>query len=272
MQPSLRPNMHRTSLPALVYHHLYPHPRPNDPHNFATYLTRNLVPEVRAETQTFYGTLDCIEARYPGLNYTRAPHRMRLGRFPHHRRLFRAFDELGLTNDEILSLCRWEGTKWARERYEREEGIVVRDTTGEEIPDWIEPRRQTTPAMVKAADVHIDFEAMEVALQHDRPEREDPGAEDEEDSDEEIESVGIELNRRLSAAAEARERGADVVMDEAWEQWLKEAAERGVLADPIAALRAGRPFPPITSMPNQTTSSGPSNASMPAAPPAGTAM
>ena len=51
---------------------------------------------------------------------------MRLGRFPHHRKLFRAFDDLGLTYGEIQDFCCWEGTKWARERYEKDEGISVR--------------------------------------------------------------------------------------------------------------------------------------------------
>lgn len=51
---------------------------------------------------------------------------MRLGRFPHHRKLFKAFDDLGLTYGEIQDFCCWEGTKWARERYEKDEGITVR--------------------------------------------------------------------------------------------------------------------------------------------------
>ncbi|KAI9816973.1 MAG: hypothetical protein M1832_004957 [Thelocarpon impressellum] len=255
--------MHRTSLHALVHGHLYPHPRPNDPHNFASHLTRNLVPEVRAETQTFYGTLDCVEARYPGLDYTHAPHRMRLGRFTHHRRLFRAFDELGLTDDEILSLCRWEGTISARARYEREEGVVVRDTTGEEIASWVEPRRGGSRLGARPAGLGRAGRAASPR-----------GPAEDDESDEEIESVGLELNQRLDAAAEARERGADVVMDEAWEQWLKEAAERGVLDDPIAALRAGRAFPPIASPATRAPAAaapGPTSTT-PAAAQTGTAM
>ncbi|KAI9841830.1 MAG: hypothetical protein M1838_003405 [Thelocarpon superellum] len=260
--------MHRTSLPGLVYYHLYPHPRPNDPHNFATHLTRNLVPEVRAETQTFYGTLDCIEARYPGLNYTHPPHRMRLSRFTHHRRLFRAFDELGLTDDEILSLCRWEGTRWARERYEREEGVRVRDTTGDEIPDWVEPVKHRLFSAHASAEAVADLAFSLIGR--------GPGGEAlqqaEEESEDEMESVGIELNQRLSAAAEARERGADVVMDEAWEQWLKEAAERGVLADPVAAFRAGHTFPPIAAVATEVVSATRISSTASTMPPAGTAM
>ena len=121
--------MHMPSLSQLVYNTTFPRPRTSDPASFAAHITRNLVPEVRIETSTFYGSLDCIEAQYPGLDYSYGPHRMRLGRFPWHRRLFRVFDELRLTEAEISSLCRWEGTKSARERYEKEEGVKVQDTT-----------------------------------------------------------------------------------------------------------------------------------------------
>ncbi len=51
---------------------------------------------------------------------------------------------------------------------------------------------------------------------------------DEEESEDEIsQSIGNDLNRRLLLAADARARGEDVVLDPDWEQWLKEAAERG---------------------------------------------
>lgn len=130
----------QTPIAHLLYNHLYPHPTPSDPPTFSAHLARNLVPEVRIEVATFYGDLSTTEARYPGLNYCFGPHRMRLGRFKHHRRLFDAFDTLGLTYNEIQEFCCWEGTKWARERYERDEGVVVRDTTGEEIGWWVDPR------------------------------------------------------------------------------------------------------------------------------------
>jgi hypothetical protein len=51
---------------------------------------------------------------------------------------------------------------------------------------------------------------------------------DGDESDMEIDSVGVELNERLRAAAALREAGnATTVMDEEWEQWLKDAAEAG---------------------------------------------
>ncbi|KAI7194825.1 hypothetical protein D0869_07469 [Hortaea werneckii] len=130
----------QTPIAHLLYNYLFPRPTPNDPPSFAAHLARNLVPEVRIEVSTFYGNLNSVEARYPGLNYCYPPHRMRLGRFKHHRRLFDAFDNLGLTYNEIQDFCCWEGTKWARERYEKDEGIYVLDTTGDDIGPFIDRR------------------------------------------------------------------------------------------------------------------------------------
>jgi hypothetical protein len=128
------------SIPARVYQNIFPKPGQDDPHDFNSHLCRSLIPEVRVETQRFYGGLDTIEAKYPGLNYFHPPHRMRLSRFPHHARLFRAFNELRLTEYEISELCKWEGTLWARQRFERDERIKVLDTTGDDIPMWT-PRK-----------------------------------------------------------------------------------------------------------------------------------
>ncbi|KAF2148298.1 hypothetical protein K461DRAFT_204534, partial [Myriangium duriaei CBS 260.36] len=134
--------MHRKiPISNLLYNYLYPRPSSNDPNNFSGHLSRYLIPEIRIETNLYFGDLSTIEARYPGLNYTYPPHIRRLSRFPHHARLFRAVKALGITDTEILDLARWEGTLWARERYEKDEGIKVLDTTGDEIPLWVDPRR-----------------------------------------------------------------------------------------------------------------------------------
>jgi hypothetical protein len=127
--------------PNLVHSYLFPSPTPSDPPDFQQHLIRNLITEVRIETHRFYGGLETIEAKYPGLNYAHPPHRKRLARFPHHARLFEAFDALGLTPYEIGELCKWEGTLWARQRYERDEGVKVEDTTGSEIKPW-KPRKE----------------------------------------------------------------------------------------------------------------------------------
>ena len=63
--------------------------------------------------------------------------------------------------------------------------------------------------------------------------------EDEVDSEEEelSESTGTALNQRLMRAAAMRDQGIDVVMDPAWEQFLKEAQERGDLNIDIDGTR-----------------------------------
>lgn len=240
--------MHRKNpISVLVYNQLFPSPSPTDPPSFSAHLSKNLVGEVRIETANFYGSLDTIEARYPGLNYAHGPHRKRLGRFPHHRRLFDAFDRLGLTESEIQGFCRWEGTLWARERYERDEGVKVVDTTGMEIGEWVD-NRHTRLAGRKGINVKTDIE---VEIEHvsttaegaGEPRRTQPHTADrdtemadtesddsEDDAQDDLDaSVGFELNARLLHAAALRDQGANVPMDPEWEAYLKEAQERGEL-------------------------------------------
>ncbi|EED16794.1 conserved hypothetical protein [Talaromyces stipitatus ATCC 10500] len=231
--------MHKPSIAEAVYNATFPRPKPTDPTSFSVHIARNLVPEVRIETQAFYGLLDSIEAQYPGLDYS-------------------VFDELGLTKAEIASLCRWEGTLSARQRYEKEEGIKVRDTTADSV-------RPATPAPTPSARFHTETEPSTPA---DGPVTPDECVQDllppvtthqkhEEDgdySDEEMESYGVQLNQRLMYATAAREQGHNIPLDEDWEQWLKEARERGSY-DMMDVVRTGQPL--------ETRSNGPA-ASMPA--------
>ncbi|KAJ5444382.1 uncharacterized protein N7458_008254 [Penicillium daleae] len=263
--------MRKPSLTEIVYETLFPRQRSGDPGSFAAHITRNLVPEVRVETNSFYGPLDCIEAQYPGLDYAYPPHRVRLSRFQWHRRLFRAFDELKLTEEEILDLCCWEGTKSARNRYELEEGITVRDTTGDAT-------RVATPTPPPAVTIHPDFYTLT-----EEPEEEDyydtletgsddtvrasssrtssvladfpPSFGEDEFSDEEVESCGLALNNRLLAATAARAQGVNVPVDEVYEQWLKDNNERRGYGWMMAAIRANQPL----DNPEAATSSSPSS-------------
>jgi hypothetical protein len=208
--------MKRRAIDELVYEHMFPHPKPTDPQNWAKFLERHLLTEVRQETACFYGSLDTREAQYPGLDYSYAPHRMRLSRFTWHRRLFRAFDTLRLTESEIAGLTHWEGTRWAKERFEKEQNIKIRDTTGDCIQDWVDPtetRPEVPSQLAREAELY-DFDEAEENEGSDDPDQMD---EDGEESDVEVESIGVELNRRLRAG----------FSDEEYEQWLKEAAEAG---------------------------------------------
>ncbi|KAJ2893248.1 hypothetical protein MKZ38_008862 [Zalerion maritima] len=202
----------------LVYEQMFPRPKSNDPQNFRSLLERNLVQEVRQEVVSFYGHLDTQEAKYPGLDYTHPIHRIRLSRWPWHRRLFRAFDALRLTPNEIYSLTKWEGTKWAKERFEREEGIVIRDTAADEFPDWVEPEDRVEETTAASTPQQEEDEDMDAA---------------EEESDEEpLESVGVALNERLRERAARRAAGdTSTILDEEWEQWLKNAIETGELSN-----------------------------------------
>jgi hypothetical protein len=192
----------------LVYEYMFPKPRPSDPQNFAVFLQRHLVLEVRQEVHSFYGHLETPEAKYPGLDYCHPTHRIRLSRWPWHRRLFRAFDGLRLTPNEIAGLTKWEGTKWAKERYEKEQGITILDTAADDIAGG--PEQQDLEQLGDGMD-----ETMA------------------EDSDEELESVAVDLNERLTERVALRTVSGDhsMALDEEWERWLKEAIETGQLPE-----------------------------------------
>lgn len=232
--------MHKPAIAPLVFSRLFPTPKSNDPTNFQSYITRNLVPEVRSETVCFYGPIDCLEAQYPGLDYANSAHRVRLGRFSCHRKLFRVFDELRLSNHEIQTLCRWEGTRWARERYEKDEGVIIRDTTWDDID--LAAHSGSTASKTDARSSHGLEEEETTQMSEEEVESEDESedhnsdpdevdAPEDESEDELQDSIGVELNHRLLLATAARARGEDAVLDPDWEQWLKEAAERGAIPD-----------------------------------------
>ncbi|KAI1378657.1 hypothetical protein F4677DRAFT_374029 [Hypoxylon crocopeplum] len=208
----------------LVYECMFAKPRANDPQNFHTLLHRSLIPEVRSEVHSFYGHLDTQEAKYPGLDYTNRIHRIRLSRWPWHRRLFRAFDALRLTSSEIANLTKWEGTKWAKDRFERDSGITIQDTAFEEISEFVEPEDRPRMARATQTEVVDDLPPLVPILD------EDMEGEEEEDSDGELTSVGVALNERLRERAARHEAGdTSLPLDEEWEQWLKNAIESGEL-------------------------------------------
>ena len=240
-----------TPIASLLYSRLFPTPGPADPPNFQTHLARDLIPEIRIETATFYGSLDSIEARYPGLNYCHAPHRMRLGRFPHHARLFETIDNLGITDQEIKDLARWEGTLWARQRFERDEGIRVRDTTGDGIVGWVDPRLtkriyekgirvKVETAVEFTQDPHVDgclsASQVEDFIDHDDEDgndNDDDDDDDDHDHDHDMEDDEEDNRiRQIEGAGQLREAVSDSA------QRLSQDLNRRILAA-IAARQQG---------------------------------
>ncbi|KAF6234888.1 hypothetical protein HO173_006818 [Letharia columbiana] len=227
----------------LVMSRLFPQRKDIDSSDWQTHIRRSLIQEVRAETVCFYGPFDCLEAQYPGLDYAKPAHRLRLNRFPSHRKLFRVFDELRLTHYEIHRLCNWEGTRWARETYEANNRVKIKDTTWNGVHDlrhkrttvtvapiWTGERLETEPGEISDNDVESEGEDEEMRDSDEGDELSDEES-GEESEDELQRSVGVDLNQRLLVATEARARGEEAIIDADWEQWLKEAAERGDLPE-----------------------------------------
>ncbi|KXX82921.1 hypothetical protein MMYC01_200666 [Madurella mycetomatis] len=246
------------SVDQLVYEYMFPKPRQGDPQNFHAFLHRYLILEVRQETHSFYGHLDTPEAKYPGLDYTHPIHRIRLSRWPWHRRLFRAFDGLRLTPAEISGLTKWEGTKWAKERFEREQGYPIHDTTADGFPNWADPEARGRPLgeSQSAGAEETQGPVPQPDENVDEEEEEEQDGDEDDESDGELESVGVALNERLRERVALRNISGDhsMPLDEEWENWLKNAIESGELphvADQIARfpgqhsrLTADDIFPP----------------------------
>lgn len=108
----------------------------------------------------------------------------------------------------------------------------MRDTTWDDIA----PCHRPHPTVVRGvSDAEMERENGSDEVEGDEDEDEDEQMEDEEgegESEDELQqSVGVELNQRLVAAIAARARGEDATLDADWEQWLKEAAERGAVPE-----------------------------------------
>jgi hypothetical protein len=130
-------------------------------------------------------------------------------------------------------LTKWEGTKWAKERFERDQGIRIRDTAADGLLNYVDPNDPYSAQALRAGSEETDDP---VAAREEHGE----GHEDEdEETDEELESVGVDLNERLRERVAMRHMSGDnsMPLDEEWENWLKHAIESGELphvADQIA--------------------------------------
>ena len=255
--------MHQPALPPIVLAALYLNPCAGDPATFQAYVNRHVVPEVHQEVIRYYGDERGLETQYPGLDYTNARHRRRLSSFPHHRRLFRVFDQLRLSTGQIKSLCRWEGTLYSKEKFELETGTAVPCSAWPlgDFPPLKEPIAYLTPhgssqiipsISVASSEALPISETQRLAeeqnamaeehIQNELGEEEDMAEDDEvlsnasSEGDALSSSVGVELNQRLLVATAARLRGEDAVLDADWEQWLKEAVERDAGAATASAF------------------------------------
>ena len=225
---------------------LFPYKRDIDPQYWQTHIKRNLIPELQTEVNCFYGPTPCIESQYPGLDYTKPNHRLRLNRFQYHRKLFRVIDDLRLTDAEIRRICCWQGTSRVKETFETTKKVTIRDTTWDGIQESrLKQTTMTMPCLRGGECCEAELEPIakdemdskgedkeeEEAAEEEGMDRSDEmdNLSDEESEDELQQSVGVELNQRLLAATEARARGEDAILDADWEQWLKEAAERGAI-------------------------------------------
>lgn len=229
--------MHKPSIDKLVHRYLFPNPKPSDPTDFHDFVRKHIVPEVRHEIIRYYGSVGCLESQYPGLDYSsNRGHRLRLSQFKWHRRLFSAFDDLRLTRGEVYMLCKWEGTKWAKDKYQRDHDCVIRDTTWDGIPA-VEPRRPLTVTRgiyVEGKNGNLVQTRSGYGSKHPICRMDLDGHADEEseqDSTDEFmaRTMGTALRRHLRPRPVSQYTSNQGGMDPAWDQWLKDATERGTI-------------------------------------------
>ena len=251
------------------------------PSEWRTYVNRCLVPEIKLETMRFYGGSEDQESQYPGLDYSNPNHRLRLQSFPQHAKFFKAIDALRLTETEIYMLCKWHGSKRAKNDHERKHGIKIRDTTWEGVHAWCAP--EPTVTFCSGVGDHDGFTKQhDTAHMVENDDDVESGLSDEEedaleesDSDEEMEasvqhSAGTSLNERLLAHAEAhtqaRARGEQVEINADWEEWMKQTLEshgsqgdlRSLSSDFVARLLQRQQDPTIVAQDATSTVSQPS--------------
>lgn len=122
--------MQKKATSLILYKLLFPTPNTKDPRDFDDFITRLIVPEIRAEIISWYGFVLNemeLETLYPGWDYTNRNVRMRLGRYPCHKRLFRAFEKADLSDYEIDAVATWFGSKRGRVVHRLEWGSSSRE-------------------------------------------------------------------------------------------------------------------------------------------------
>lgn len=151
-----------------------------------------------------------------------------------------------------MDLVRWEGTLWARQRFERDECIKVKDTTGDGISEWVDMRRvkkglghsnrikvKTEIEVTEGMDPMADGLASDPIQPEDDLSEVDDEDDDDDNMDEDVDvafhaednppSVGHDLNRRLLQAIAARNQGMNIELDPEFEDYMKRLIESGGL-------------------------------------------
>lgn len=133
-------------------------------------------------------------------------------------------DQLGLTKAEIASLTHWEGTLWAKERFEREQGHKILDTTSDGIELWVPPSARVEEVekvepippskVLLAMTVTTEGEADSEESGSEMSDNYGHDCDEDDDGDVEMEGDGME-HQRLHAGQ----------TDEEYEEWLKSDAE-----------------------------------------------
>ncbi|KAJ9611746.1 hypothetical protein H2200_004930 [Cladophialophora chaetospira] len=129
-------------------------------------------------------------------------------------------NDLGLTDNEVLNLCQWEGTRAAKERYEREARVQVRTTTADEIgaaPVGNGPRAtfEDISRPASAGTASSSNETLVAVSQRD----------DTSSKDAELLPVPEDFIGLLRHAMQSRLQGDHAHINQAWEAWLKETLE-----------------------------------------------
>lgn len=152
-----------TSVGDQIYRIFYPNPKPDDHPSWDAVVRKELAKEARHESRMFYGDDWGNVMQQPGVDYSGRWARTRLKRFPWHKKLFDAFDQLNLTESEIYNLCTWDCTKHALDVAQAANpGMKLGDDTGDDIPTWEEVQAQREQAR-RAAQGYTDDESASMA-------------------------------------------------------------------------------------------------------------
>jgi len=83
--------------------------------------------------------------------------------------LFDVIDRLDLTRHEVYHLATWRNSLYSRRKWEAAFGVIIRDTTGDDVPVWVEPQRPASFDVTSMTGVLEGGEAGDHGLSEDTP-------------------------------------------------------------------------------------------------------